>query len=57
MCMVINKEITTMKNMTIHDVHTKNLGQVIAGLVEAGLTFDVYETGHQVWRIELTGGY
>ena len=43
--------------MIIHDVHTNELAEVIAGLVKQGLTFDVYGTSVNVWKVVLTGGY
>jgi hypothetical protein len=46
--------------MTIDRIETKELADVIAALVQKGLTFRCfpargYDSG--VWTIELTGGY
>jgi len=44
--------------MFIRHVETAQLGEVVAGLVKQGLTFDCHYDCHMgTYTIELTGGY
>lgn len=46
-----------MTNGHINCVKTEKLGDVLAGLVRNGLTFNVTENNDGTWNVELTGGY
>lgn len=41
----------------INCVSTSELGDVLAGLVRNGLTFNVTKNNDGSWNVELTGGY
>jgi hypothetical protein len=41
----------------INCVHTAELGDVLAGLVRNGLTFNVTQNHDNTWNVELTGGH
>jgi hypothetical protein len=41
----------------IRGVYTEKLAEIIAGLVERGIIFEVFPEGQDTWEIRLTGGH
>ena len=42
--------------MTINDIETKDLAEIVAGLVREGVTFEATQR-RGLWTITLTGGF